>query len=353
VKLAALLVLAACGPQAAPVTPPQPRAIDAGVADASEASVEERLAAIQKAMTDLDPVAHQCWAVVAAERFDIEGAFEARIDIPAGAGDAHVETVTDTTRTPKLTACMSKVLAAYPWAPPLHGQTIQLPFKFRAPDQQNVIDRALVPAHEQGKISIAVLIDSANTGSEAASMLDVTIAPGGTTGMRYADRPEVWYFRDAATVSGKPVAAGDLMFVPKDGAREVAATGKDAVHAVLVMVPGGREGVARAGALPTKEFTNIKVATVGPTVFANPTGMIQAGAISAGIHDLPPNVQAEHVVDTDKLFYVLDGAGTVTINGNAQAFGPTSVLQIPAGAKRAFTMSSHFLALELAIPKSK
>ena len=49
---------------------------------------------------------------------------------------------------------------AYPWAPPLHGQTIQLPFKFRAPDGQNVIDRPLVPcARRRARSSVAVLLD--------------------------------------------------------------------------------------------------------------------------------------------------------------------------------------------------
>ena len=55
---------------------------------------------------------------------------------------------------------MTRVLDAYRWAPPLHGQTIRVPFKFRAPNGQNTIDRALVPWNGQGKLSVAVLLDA-------------------------------------------------------------------------------------------------------------------------------------------------------------------------------------------------
>ena len=117
-------------------------------ADAAEASQEERLAAIQKAMNELDKAAQQCWAAAATERFDIEG--ELTFQIAIGAGGAQASAVHDTARNTRLTTCVAKLLSAYPWAPPLRGQTIQLPFKFRAPDGQSTIDRALVPWNGQG-----------------------------------------------------------------------------------------------------------------------------------------------------------------------------------------------------------
>ena len=169
-----LVALAACGhPVAKPLPPPAaPPVVTTVPPDAPEPSQEERLAAIQKAMNDLKGAAQQCWARVATERFDTEGSLDASIDIPAS-GPARVELANDSTHSPKLAACMRDVLAAYAWAPPLHGQAIRLPFKWTAPDGQNVIDRRLVGAASQGKVSVAVLLDENNTGNAAASMFEV------------------------------------------------------------------------------------------------------------------------------------------------------------------------------------
>ncbi|HEV7554786.1 MAG TPA: hypothetical protein VGO00_04975, partial [Kofleriaceae bacterium] len=212
------IAVCACGGDARrPATPVSPVPADAAVAnqpiDAIDAGQDEQLAAIGYAMKQLDGAARQCWAVAATERVDIEGDVVAQIDIP-DSGNAGVAIVKDTARNPKLAACMTKVLAVYPWAPPLRGQSIQLPFKFTAPDGQSVIDRQLVSFAAQGKVAVAVLLDEANTGNAAASMFEVRIAAGASTGMRWANRAELWYFLAPGEVRGldgpaKPVAAGD------------------------------------------------------------------------------------------------------------------------------------------------
>ena len=57
---------------------------------------------------------------------------------------------------------------------------------------QSVIDRRFVPFAGQGSVSVAVLLDDNNTGNAQASMFELAIAKGGTTGMRTAPRAEVW-----------------------------------------------------------------------------------------------------------------------------------------------------------------
>jgi hypothetical protein len=231
---------AATSPQAplgvAAVASPAPApAIDAGV------SQEETLAAIQKAMNDLAPVAQQCWAKAATERFDIEGTIEASVTV-----SALVDVSLRVVGLPQgLVLCMKSVLEQYTWAPPLRGQSFRLPFKFTAPDGQSVIDRQLVDAHVQGNTGVRVLLDENNTGNAAASMFELQIAPG-LTGLRRVDRAELWYFLDAAdvgvlqqkTMSWAPVAPGDMLFVPEHGMRSVRAT-TGSVRAVVVAVPGG------------------------------------------------------------------------------------------------------------------
>ena len=358
-----LVALVACGqPVGRPLPPPTPPVATPAPADAPEASQEERLAAIQKAMNDLVGAAQQCWARVATERFDTEGSLAASIDIPTS-GPAAVELVNDTTHSPKLAACMRDVLAAYPWAPPLHGQAIRLPFKWTAPDGQSVIDRQLIPWTVQGMVSVSVLLDENNTGNDMLSLFELAI--GGSTGMRVAERPELWYFlgtgslRDAA--GGHAVAAGDMVFVPPGAARDV---GGNDLHVVVAMVPGGREGVARAGALPTREVETARTrppVTLLPASRAKTYGPATIFAEDATIHDkrlagsilaLPAGAQvAEHAhANETEVLYVLAGSGTATVAGVALAVGPTSVVQIPKAAKHSFVAATDFRALQIYTP---
>jgi quercetin dioxygenase-like cupin family protein len=339
--------------------------------DAPEPSQEERLAAIQKAMNELDEAAQACWASAAVERFDIEGEIAALIEIEKDA--AKVTFARDTTRNKKLGACLTALLEHYRWAPPLVGQSIELPFKFRAPDGQNVIDRTLVPWVSQGKVAVAVLLDENNTGNGAASILELAIAAGGTTGARIPERNELWFFLGDGTVEAgttkRAVHAGDMMYVPANvAARAVSATAD--MHAAIVMVPGGREGSARAGALPTKELGPIKSAIGGPmflpagsaktyqppgrgsvTIFAEPS-ITKDASFAASIIELAGNAKIpEHVhAKETELLYVLAGSGTLTVNGVDQAIVPTSTVQIPPNTKHAFTATADFRAVQIYTP---
>lgn len=362
-KLALLAVAAAaCGHPAPAAAPPAPApavgsahaavAVDAAVSD------DEKLAAIQKAMNDLDEAAQQCWAAAATERFDIEGEITTQIDI--GAERSHATIVHDTTHNQGLARCLVELLGAWKFAPPLYGQTIQLPFKFSAPDGQSVIDRRLVPFAGQGAVSVAVLIDENNTGNGALSMFAVKIAGDGSTGLRTADRAELWYFQSPAKVDGKPVAAGDMAYVPAHGAREIAAA-QGPVDAVLVVVPGGREGAARAGALPTpplvaggkpagaKILPASAAKTYGPaTIFFDDP----KAPFAASILTLPKGAKVPehvHAKETEALF-MLAGAGTLTIGTTNVPVTSTSAIQIPAGTKHAFVASDDMRAVQIYTP---
>jgi len=376
---AAALAAAACSrppeatapPSRAEPTPTAAERTAAPAADApcdpGSACAEERLAAIQKAMNELDEAAQQCWAAAATERFDIEGELALQIDIAAGS--AHAAVVRDTARNSQLSTCVVRLLSGYRWAPPLYGQSIQLPFRFRAPDGQSTIDRALVAWHGQGKLSVAVLLDENNTGNDAASMVELAIAPGGTTGMRSVNRAELWYFLAAGqvgTVAGgsRAVAAGDMMYVPKGAAREVSATAGE-LRAMIAIVPGGREGAARGGALPTPEVTAVLSAprtpvflpasgakTFGPATIYADAAVISDKSLAASVLALPANARvAEHVhAGETELLYVLAGSGTMTVNGVTLPVGPTTVVQIPKNTKHSFTAATDVRAVQLYTP---
>ncbi len=370
---ALLWLLGACPGPSAPVPPGggsvvAPRDAVAHVPDA--ASQEEQLAAIQKAMNELDEASQLCWAAAAVERFDIEGEIAALIEIEAG--HAKVTLTRDTTRTKKLAVCVTALLEKYPWAPPLYGQTIQLPFKFRAPDGQNVIDRSLAPWAGQGKLAVQVLLDENNTGNGSVSLVEIAIQAGGSTGPRVAERAELWYFHGPANVEAgttkRTVKAGDMMYVPAAGVRNVIADGD--LHAAIAMVPGGREGSARVGALPTRELSAIKSGFAGPmilpaatakafdlpnrglaTIFAEPA-TIRDKQLASTILAMPGNAKVpEHVhANETEVLYVLAGTGTLTVNGVDLAITPTSTVQIPPNTKHAFTASSDFKAVQIYTP---
>jgi quercetin dioxygenase-like cupin family protein len=365
-RLAVLALVACSGPREPATVPPPPQPDAAALAvDAPGPSDEEKLAAVQKAMNELDEAAQGCWAIAATERFDIAGDVQILIEISATG--AKTQVMRDTTRNSKLLGCLADLLAKYRWAPPLHGQTIQLPFQFRAPAAQNVVDRELVAWNGQGNISVAVLLDENNTGNAGASMVELALQAGGATGMRVAERAELWYFLGPASVqTGKQtaqVAAGDMLFVPPQAARDVKASA-GAVHAVIVMTPGGREGSARAGALPTRELGATKPAATpvllparkakkhGPaTIYAEPA-TTKSPAIAGSVLDLAAGATVpEHVHPKEtELLYVLAGAGTMTVAGVQLAVKPTSVIQIPPNTKHAFTATADVRAVQFYTP---
>lgn len=368
-------LLAACSqPAPAPTPPPvvagPPVTAPPVPIDAPAPSQEEKLAAIQKGMNELDEAAQSCWAMAATDRFDIEGELAMMIEI-GGTGTGTATVVKDTARNTKLSTCLVKLLGGYRWAPPLYGDTIQLPFAFRAPDGQSVIDRALVEWHGQSNVSVAVLLDENNSGNAAASMLEVAIAPRSTTGMRVADRTELWLFLgdvEVKSVKGtgaarrstsKQLSAMQMMLVPKGTAREVIAKLPD-MRAVVVLAPGGREGSARAGALPTATGESGAAFPLfleqgsqhGPaTIFLEPA-VHKTTPLAASLLALPAGANvATHVhAGETELLYVLEGSGTMSIAGQDVAVTPTSVIQIPPNTRHAFTATSAVRALQLYTP---
>ncbi len=381
----AAVAIAGCGapaiarPAQVSVNPPpaagRPGSVAAPTAAAQSAAPsapgsELQLAAIQKAMNELDEAAQQCWAAAATERFDIEGEIALQIDVAAERSLAQV--VRDTAHNARLAACLVQLMGAYRWAPPLFGQTIQLPFRFRAPDGQNTVDRVLVAWNGQGegqaRVSVAVLLDENNTGNDAASMFELAIAQGGTTGVRRADRAELWYFLGAGEVSwpagGRhPVVAGDMLYVPRGGARAISAP-SGSLHAMVVMVPGGREGAARGGALPTPELpagahpaTPVvlpasRARTYGPAMIYADVAVIPDRSLAASVLALPAGGRvAEHLHASEtELLYVLAGGGTMTVNGVAMPVTATSVVQIPRNTRHGFVATSDVRAVQIFTP---
>ncbi len=375
--LALAAALTACGDgKPRPVTPDPIGHGDEPTPAPDEPPLEERIAAVEHAMTELAPVAQQCWAAAAAERLAVAGRVHLLITIAAD-GRATAEPTVDEPAAPILTRCLVSVAAAYRWAPPLFGQAIELPFAFTAPPMQNVIDRRLVPHRAQAGVDVAVLLDELNTANPAFSLLEVAVASGARSGPRQLERIEVWHFLTPATVAWvgatpRPVAAGDALYVPVGARLTVEPAGGLPVRAVVALVPGGREGAARAGALPgptaglvggSPPPAVLIAAGVGKP-YARPGGTakirvepgVPARAVGRELSLLGLTLDAgatvpEHVHPAEtEVLYLLGGGGTMTVGGVEVAVTADSVIQVPPGVAHAFVASAATTAIQLYTP---
>jgi quercetin dioxygenase-like cupin family protein len=305
---------------------------------------EEQIAAIEFSINQLDEGVQICWAAAAAnDGYELAGHIKARVAI--GAGAATAELVEDGTGNAQLTSCVVSLLQRFRWAPPLHGQTIELPFEFRAPRQQFVVDRRLISAHIPPRASaamtpsISVLLDEQNAGSVDASLLLVSLPANTSTGRRVAARSETWLFlNDAALSDGKRqtvVRAGDAVILAAGTVRSIAA-GATASNALLLVTPGGRESSSRAGALATPLASETLVPSQGAFRTLQPT--------LAGLGDAAISVVAklevaigvsQHIAVSALFLYVTSGAGTLTVDGDgvAIAIDQFSVVQLPSNTR--------------------
>jgi putative monooxygenase len=351
---------------------------------------EIRIAAIEKAMNQLAPVANQCWAAAATDDFHLAGKLKMLISFDAG-GRADAKATEDTAHDPVLTDCLVRVIAGYPWpAGVMAGQAIELPFAFTAPHGQNTIDRRLVAKSGGKGAQLQVLLDDKNSGNPAASMIEVDLDPGATLPLARTARDQVWIFLDPARLGGPggklaDVAALDAAYLAKDSYRTIAAPDGAAARVLIIAVPGGDEFQTRAGALPDPvlvprphpmpsggKVPDPRLLSPPPRGSRGPELHARAkarrfprtgGATTILIEDAPHVASADiiemdagahvptHVHDTEtELLYLLAGAGTMTVDGVDMPVGPTTVVQIPAGTPHSFAATEAVTAIQLYAP---
>ncbi len=383
--LPAVGLAVACGERPRPAASPSAAAaVDAGGDHGDlepdrpslpEVPEDERIAAIERAMNQLAPVAHQCWAAAAADDFRLVGDLRALITVGAQAGPGATVAITaDTADDPTLARCLVAVLGAYAWPPPLAGQVVELPFHFAAPAMQNVIDRSFVPHRQQAGVDVAVLLDEANTGNPALSLIEVSAPATTKLGPREVERLEVWAFSAAARVVSagggeRALVAGDVMIAPVGARLEVSGAAGGELHAIVALVPGGREGAARAGALPGRATTMavrarpvqpLFVTAAAARTYPRPGGATTIlveppaakGAISIGLLEIDAGVKVPlhvHARETEAL-YLIAGGGTMTVAGTAVPVTRTSVVQVPAGVEHGFEAAAATRAIQLYTP---
>jgi quercetin dioxygenase-like cupin family protein len=351
---------------------PAPRGPSAGGGDAAvvddEAVEAARIAAIERAVADLGPAVHLCWAAAATDDYRLAGRVSVLIDVDDhGAGAVTIHD--DTTGDEVLTSCLTMVIGVYPWPPPMRGEATLLPLEFTAPAGQNVIDRQLVPEPSAGA---RVLLDGRNSGNRSASMFELLVPAGQTLAATASERAELWVYLDEPAPTSIPKAAAlDAIYLPPKAARAPAAAADRPLRILIVSVPGGDEDATRAtGVLPaapatvtdTKRPAPVVAGAAGAFVADRPgvgavtilvePSRVRGAAVSASILDLRGDAAIPpHVHDgSTELLYLLEGAGTMMVDGVDLPVTATSVVQIPAGIEHAFTATEPARAIQVYAP---
>lgn len=361
----ALVAIAACGHAAAPTAPPpsHPPTTKQQLegSDATESPKpdpdELRIAAIERAMNTLAPVANQCWAAAAADDFHLAGDVKMLIAFDAD-GRTSAKVDEDTAHDPVLTDCLSRVLEEYAWPKDvMRGEAIELPFAFTAPHGQNTIDRRLVPG------AVKVLLDAQNSGNAAASMIEVALDPGATREPARASRDEVLVFLDDGTLGATPMHALDAAYVAKGRTYALGAS-DTGTHVLFVAIPGGVETAARGGTLPDEAAAGarLKAPELHPKAKAKryprtggATTILVEGAphvASVGLIEMDAGAQVPtHAHDQEtELLYVLGGSGTMTVDGVDMPIGPSTVVQIPPATPHSFVAAEAVTAIQIYAP---
>jgi quercetin dioxygenase-like cupin family protein len=367
----------AAAPTAEPASTAEPAPVDDRPVDSDVDPEELRIAAIERAMNQIAPAAHLCWAAGAADDYRLAGDVRVQVTFD-GKAKGKAEVTADTSRDPVLTDCLARVLEAYPWPSALAGEAVELPFAFRAPSGQSVIDRRFVPRKAQRGAEIGVLLDARNTGNDRVSMLEVSLAAGAALPVARVDRDEAWYFLDAAELvgpDGTPIAvvAGDVVYLATGSYRAVKNPGAAPARWVVVAVPGGPEGSARAGALPTTlPVGAVPRSAPGPVVTRQAdakryprtggatTIYLEAAAtkgkpaprvaLSLLEIDAGAAVPAHRHATETELLYVMRGGGTMTVGAVELAVTATSAVQVPPGVEHSFTATEATTAIQLYAP---
>jgi quercetin dioxygenase-like cupin family protein len=326
--------------------------------------------AIEQAVNQLSPAIHQCWARAAADDYRLSGVVVLAVKIGAGGVASSVKPIEDSPKDPVLIQCLTELWKKYTWPVGViqAGETVQLPMEFGAPEAQYTVASADVPprplgAEGPGAASKAqVLLHADNTGNDAGALTILEMAPGMTVPLHRHTSIEIIYVLSGhglmTDITGRErkVGPGDAVFIARGTAHGIKNTGGEPVVAVQLYAPGGPEQrflgkppvgteligldetLKRKGPTPVIRPTKSRRAEKIAGGKARRTSLFDPGQVFLAALDGQPGLELK--VDADGggswFWYVLEGGGVLTINGQETPVHPGDAIQIPSGIRRAF-----------------
>jgi mannose-6-phosphate isomerase-like protein (cupin superfamily) len=385
--LPALLPLgAACAPaQREPTTPPatEPRAPEAAAPQgpAREQSPEQRaaeteearaqaavVAAIEQAVNQTRAAVHDCWARAAADDYRLAGRVTLRVQFDRASEPPAVTAGDDEPGDPVLTRCLVAVYQAHAWPAELAATTIEIPFAFEAPDQQYTVRAEDVPSVPLiGPFQARTLLHTNNTGNPAVSLVLATMKPSPDAPFVSWEAPaddltRLFYVIEGAAKlaterGGKAVrlAAGQAVVVPPGMSYALRFAPNAPLTMVEIAVPGSGVvglvlGAPTEGATPARRDrrkARLPAVQTRPQVFPIAGGQAEiaifydrAGGLAAaslGVITARPGMRIPaHVHEREtEMVLILEGTGTMTIDGETHRIAPMTAIQIPPGVEHA------------------
>jgi quercetin dioxygenase-like cupin family protein len=377
----ALALAAACGGATTP--PPAPvagqsdatRAPDDGPPGKSEQEKKDEddaaIIAIEQAVNQLSPAIHQCWARAAADDYRLSGVVVLAVRVGPGGKAEDVKPVEDSPRDPVLSECLTELWKKYTW--PVDaiqvGETVQLPMEFGAPEAQYTVSSAHVaprPLGAEGPAAASkaqVVLHADNTGNDAGALSLLELAPGLNIPLhRHPDSIEVVYVLSGhglmidITAKERPVGPGDAAYIARGTAHGLKNSGREPLVAVQLYSPAGPEqrflGKPPVGTEPIGLDETLKRKGARPVIRATRAGrgeklaagkgkrtsLFDPAQVYLGALDGQPNMELKAEADGGGswFWYVLEGGGVLTINGQDTPVAAGDAIQIPSGIKRAF-----------------
>lgn len=379
--LALAVLAAACGGAAS--APParvggQPdatRSPDDGPPGKSEQEQKDEedaaIIAIEQAVNQLSPAIHQCWARAAADDYRLAGVVVLAVRVGAGGKTEDVRPVEDSPKDPVLVACLTELWKKYTW--PLEaiqvGETVQLPMEFGAPEAQYTVSSAHVaprPLGGEGPAAASkaqVLLHADNTGNDAGALSLLELAPGLNIPLhRHPASIEVVYLLSGhglmvdISARERPVGPGDAVYIARGTAHGLKNSGREPLVAVQLYAPAGPEQrflgkppvgtepigldetLRRAGARPVIRATRARRGDKLAAGKGKRTSLFDPGQVFLGALDGQPGMELKVEADGGGswFWYVLEGGGVLTINGQDTPVAAGDAVQIPSGIKRGF-----------------
>jgi quercetin dioxygenase-like cupin family protein len=326
--------------------------------------------AIEQAVNQLNPAIHQCWARAAADDYRLSGVVVLAVRVGAGGKSETVKPIENSPGDPVLIACLTELWKKYTW--PVEaiqvGETVQLPMEFGAPEAQYTVSSAHVTARPLGGEGAAaaskaqVLLHADNTGNDAGAMTLLEMAPGHSIPLHRHAAVEVIYVLSGRalmtdiTDKERPVGPGDAVYIARGTAHGFKNSGREPVVAVQLYAPGGPEqrflGKPPVGTEPIGLDETLKRRGPRPVIKATRSGrgeklaggkgkrasLFAPGPVYLGALDGQPGMELVASADGGGswFWYVLEGGGVLTINGQDTPVGPGDAIQIPSGIRRAF-----------------
>jgi mannose-6-phosphate isomerase-like protein (cupin superfamily) len=353
-------------------------------ADPAAGDEDARAQAIAAILNEERATIHACWARAAADDFRLEGQVVLAVDIGAQGAAHEVRVVRDEPGDPRLTRCLVERFRARTWpAPFAAGDLLQLPpLVFAAPVAQYTVDSRdvepiAVPGAGSARSEVSLLLHEQNTGNGAAALSLLRMSGGVEVPLHLHERTtEVVYlisgkgtmYGAAGRRKGIPLGPGDAVFVPPGTPHAfVAARGAEPAVLLQLYTPAGPEqrfrGVAGADIRPVSEpgpragrrsGQPVPVVRRGAEVPALPLpggkGKVQIlldatsggdGSASLGVLRAPADfsVPAHRHPGSSEYLYILQGSGTMTVDGEVYPVTPGLALQVPGNVEHSFRSS--------------